>query len=87
LTKAEKKEANDRIRSHDWLWNSRLVRFTSRNCCIVCRVGKMHNVNTASVAYLQTKNQLSGFAAYPDVSPSQLLRTSGVLLYLTHHRL
>jgi hypothetical protein len=37
---------------------------------------------TANVAYLQIKVQLSGFSAYPDFSPSQLFRISGVLLYI-----
>jgi len=35
----------------------------------------------ANVAYFQIKIQLSGFSAYPDNSPSQLNRISGVLLY------
>jgi len=36
---------------------------------------------TASVAYFQKKIKLSGFSAYPDGPPSQLIRISGVLLY------
>jgi len=35
----------------------------------------------ASVACLQRKIQLSGFCAYPNGSPSQLIRISGALLY------
>ena len=34
-----------------------------------------------NVPYFQRKMQLSGFSAYSDVSPSQLSRKSGVLLY------
>jgi hypothetical protein len=34
---------------------------------------------TANVAYFQRKIQLSGFSAYPDASPSQLIRIRGVL--------
>ena len=37
----------------------------------------------ANVAYFQRKIQLSGVSAYPDGSPSQLIRISGVLLYLS----
>ena len=37
-------------------------------------------LQTTNVAYFQIKIQLSGFSAYPDVSPSQLIRISGVLL-------
>jgi hypothetical protein len=38
---------------------------------------------TARVAYFQRKPQLSIFSSYPDGSPSQLIRISGVLLYCT----
>ena len=34
------------------------------------------------MAYFQRKIQLSGFSAYPDGLPSQLIQISGVLLYL-----
>jgi len=36
---------------------------------------------TVNVAYCETKIQLSEFSAYPDATPSQLIRISGVLLY------
>ena len=36
---------------------------------------------TASVVYFQRKIQLSGFSAYPDGLPSQLVRISVVFLY------
>jgi len=39
-------------------------------------------LRTTNVAYFQRKIQLSGFSAYPDGSPYQLIRISGVLLYL-----
>jgi hypothetical protein len=39
-------------------------------------------LETAIVAYFQRQIQLSGFSAYPIGSPSQLVRISGVLLYL-----
>jgi hypothetical protein len=39
-------------------------------------------LQTANVAYFQRKIQSSGVSTYPDVSPSQLIRISGVLLYL-----
>jgi hypothetical protein len=49
---------------------------------------QVHTVNsnnrtsqTANVAYFQRKIRLSGFSAYPDGSPSQLILISGVLLY------
>jgi hypothetical protein len=38
-------------------------------------------LHTANVAYFLRKIQLSGFYAYPDGSPTQLIRLSGVLLY------
>jgi hypothetical protein len=38
-------------------------------------------MQTANVVYIQRKIQLSGFSAYPDGSPSQLIRINGVLLY------
>jgi hypothetical protein len=38
-------------------------------------------IQTANVAYFQRKIQLSRFSAYPDGSPSRLIRISGVLLY------
>jgi len=41
----------------------------------------MAELQTANVAYCQRKIQLSVFSAYPDGSPSQLIRISGVLLY------
>jgi len=46
----------------------------------VCR--NLFSTQTTNVAYFQRKIQLSGFCAYPDGSPSQLIRISGVLLYL-----
>jgi len=39
-------------------------------------------LQTANVAYFQRTNQLSGFSAYPDGSPSQLMPLNGVILYL-----
>ena len=39
-------------------------------------------LRTKNVAYFQRKIQLSGYFAYPDDSPSQLISISGVLLYL-----
>ena len=42
-------------------------------------------VHTANVAYFQRKIQLTGFAEYPDGSPSQLNQISGVLQYLGVH--
>jgi hypothetical protein len=51
----------------------------------VCRI--FFPLHTANVACFQKKIQLSGFSAYPDGSPSQLIRINGVLLYLgTEHR-
>ena len=44
----------------------------------VCRFFQLH---TANVAYCQRKIQLSVFPAYPNVSPYQLIRISGVTLY------
>jgi hypothetical protein len=38
-------------------------------------------LQTVNVAYFQIKIQLSGLSAYPDGSPSQLIRVSGVLLW------
>ena len=35
------------------------------------------------VAYFHTKIQLSGLSAYPEGSPSQLIRISGVLIYIS----
>jgi len=39
-------------------------------------------LQTANVAYFQRKIQLSGFSAYTDSSSSQLIRISGILLYI-----
>jgi len=39
-------------------------------------------LKTANVAYFQRKIRLFGFSAYPDGSPFQSIRISGVLLYL-----
>jgi len=39
----------------------------------------------ANVAYFQRKIQLSGFSAYPDGSPSKLIRIIGLLLYQNLH--
>ena len=36
----------------------------------------------ANLAYFQRKIQLSGLSPYADVSSSQLIRISGVLLYM-----
>ena len=44
-------------------------------------------LQTASVAYLQRKIQLSGFSAYSNVCPSQLIRITGVLLYVLYFSL
>jgi hypothetical protein len=44
----------------------------------------MAEIQTANVAYFQRKIQLSGFSAYPCVSPSQTTRISGVLLYFNN---
>jgi hypothetical protein len=38
-------------------------------------------LQTANVAHFLKKIQLSGFSAYPEGSPSHLIRISGVLLY------
>jgi hypothetical protein len=35
-------------------------------------------IQTANLTYFQRKIQLSGVSAYPDGSPSQLIRISGV---------
>jgi hypothetical protein len=45
----------------------------------------VHSVNcsklqTRNVTYFQRKIQLSGFSAYPDTSPSEMIRARGVLL-------
>ena len=40
-------------------------------------------LDSVNIAYFQRRIQLSGFSAYPDGSPSQLFRISGVLLYLS----
>ena len=37
-------------------------------------------LQTANVAYFQRQIQLFGFSAYPDGSPSELIRINGVLL-------
>jgi hypothetical protein len=39
-------------------------------------------LQSANIANFQRKILLSGFSAYPDVSPSQLIRISAVLLQL-----
>jgi hypothetical protein len=39
-------------------------------------------LQTANVFHFQRTIRLSGFSAYPDGSPSQLIRVSGVLLHL-----
>jgi hypothetical protein len=44
------------------------------------------NLQTANVAYFQRKIQLSGFSAYPDGWPSQLIVISGFDVILTVHR-
>jgi len=41
-------------------------------------IGKLQTVN---VAYFKRKIQFTGFSAYPDGLPSQLIWISGVLLY------
>jgi len=38
-------------------------------------------IQAANVAYFQRKIKLSGFSAYPDSSPTQFIRISGVILY------
>jgi hypothetical protein len=38
-------------------------------------------IQTANVDYFQRKIQLSGFSAYPDGSPCQLIQIIGVVLY------
>ena len=38
----------------------------------------------ANVAYFQRKIQLSGHSVYPDISPSELIRVIGVLLYFVN---
>jgi hypothetical protein len=46
-------------------------------------------LQTAKVAYFQRKIQLSGFSAYPDSSPSQLIRivvVATVFLRVTEDR-
>jgi len=39
------------------------------------------NSRTTNVADFQRKTQSSGFSAYPEGSPSQLIRINGVILY------
>jgi len=39
-------------------------------------------LQTANVAYCQRQIKLPGFSAYPDGSPSQLIRINGVLVYV-----
>jgi hypothetical protein len=39
-------------------------------------------MQTVNVTHFQGKIKLSGFSAYPDVSPSQLILMSGVVVYL-----
>jgi hypothetical protein len=51
----------------------------------VCR--KIFPLQTANIAYFQIIIQLSGFSAYPDGSPFQLIQASGVILYLDIHKL
>ena len=46
------------------------------------RLKKFFPLRTANVVYFQRKILLSGFAAYPDGSPSQLVRISGLLPYV-----
>jgi len=46
----------------------------------VCR-NFFSSLQTANVVYFQRKIQLSGFSAYPDGSPSHLIRISGDLPY------
>jgi len=41
------------------------------------------DLQIANVACFQRKIQLPGFPAYPDGSPSQLIRISGVMIYFT----
>ena len=44
---------------------------------------KFFPLQTVNVAHFQIRIQLSGFSAYPDGSPSQLIHVvSGVILYL-----
>jgi hypothetical protein len=51
---------------------------------LICRLKwsfvEFFPLQTANVAYFQRKIQLSGLSTYPDGSPSQLIRVSGVLL-------
>ena len=42
-------------------------------------------IRTANVADFQRKPQFSLFSACPEGSPSQLIRTSRVILYLNFH--
>jgi len=46
----------------------------------MCR--NLYVLQTSKVAYFQRKIQLSGFSAYPDGLPCQIIRISGVLLYI-----
>jgi hypothetical protein len=46
------------------------------------RLWKFFPLQTAYVAYFKIRIQLSGFSAYPDGSPSQLIQVSVVILYL-----
>jgi hypothetical protein len=48
----------------------------------VCRI--FSPLRTANVACFQRQIQLSGFSAYPNVSPSELIRIIAVLLYLEY---
>ena len=63
------------------LWNCKsgvVERFRSRYMLWIVTA----EIQTASAVYIQRKIQLSGFSAYSDVSPSQLIRISGVVLYV-----
>jgi len=51
------------------------------------RLWKFFPLQTANVAYFQIIIQLSGFSAYPDNSPSQLIQASRVILYLDIYKL
>jgi len=42
----------------------------------------MFQLQTVNGEYFRRKIQLFGFSAYPVASPSQLIRLSGVLLYI-----
>ena len=66
-----------------YIINYVLMFYLCVNKCAAWNNG-LYPLQTAIVASFQRKIQLSGFSAYPDSSPSRLIRISGVLLYILH---